>query len=192
MARKSASFFCRLCCSSSMRWAAGGTRWPLSSLPDSRLPHPSGHARSPAHCCRPRGAPAPQYIRASAAAPGPPRAASACSQETGGGRLTSWPTFSPSQQRPPPSRLARSVPAQLQRPLACPSSPGTMCPGLTISSAIRATTLHTTSQVAVPCPLCPPPPFHSPLAGPATTIPHQPLLLPTPQFHSLPSSQGSF
>lgn len=94
MARKSASFFCRLSCSSSIRRAAGGTRWPFSSMPSSGLP---SHVRllSPAHCCHQQVAPAPRCTRASAAAPNRPHAASACGQGTGGSSgnhsIPSWP-----------------------------------------------------------------------------------------------------
>ena len=67
------------------------------------------------------------------------------------------------------------------RPLHLTPSLGAMCPGTTISSAIRATTLHDPHQVA-PAPALPPPsvhvsPFHSPHAGPGTVIPCQPSTL---------------
>lgn len=190
MARKSASFFCRLCCSSSIRRAAGGgTRWPLSSVPSLGLPAPS-RPPSPTHCCYRQGALAPRCTRASAAAPDLPHAASACGQGTGSSRLSSGPisfllvvaTAFPASQKCP------------CRPLCLTPSLGVMCAGPTISSAIRVPTLYTPHQVA-PGPALPfvhLSPFHSPLAGPGTIIPCQPSLLSTPQFHSLPSSQASF
>lgn len=92
MARKSASFFCRLSCSSSIRRAAGGTRRPLSSMPSSGLPSPV-RPLSPAHCCHQQVAPAPQCTRASAAAPNQPHAASACGQGTGSSSNYSNPSW---------------------------------------------------------------------------------------------------
>lgn len=79
MARKSPSFFCRLCWSSSIRRAAGGTRWALSSVLSLGAPptHP-GRWAAPPHCCCRRGAPVPRGTRASAAAPDLLHAASAC------------------------------------------------------------------------------------------------------------------
>lgn len=84
-------------------------------------------------------------------------------------------------QRQPqfPARFSASQKCSC-RPLRLTPSLGAICPGTTISSAIRATTLHDPYQAA-PEPALPPlsvhfSPFHSPHAGPGT-IPCQPSTL---------------
>lgn len=131
MARRSASFFCRLCCSSSIRRAAVGTKGPLSSPPSSGPSRPTQPLR-PTHCRCQQAVPTPRCILASSAAPDPLHAASACAQRMGSSRLTAGPpSLSPTDghslpRRPPCTCLAAEtwVPTpQDKRCTSVPSSP---------------------------------------------------------------------